>query len=67
MLSSADAQKISDLFYAIDTHVRNDLFHNRIADERDYVSRLITHIGYPCGISISSSDIVRTLRLTWVR
>ncbi len=50
MIPTLEAQIISDLFYLIDTNVRNDLHYNRIADERDYVSRLVTHFNYPFGI-----------------
>lgn len=50
MISTIDAQIISKLFYLLDTNVRNDLYCNRIADERDYVSRLVTHFNYPFGI-----------------
>ena len=50
MISRTDAKVISELFYLLDTNVRNDLYHNRIADERDYVSRLVTHFNYPFGI-----------------
>lgn len=50
MISITDAQVISNLFYFIDSTVRDDLYHDRIADERDYVSRLVTHFNYPLGV-----------------
>lgn len=50
MISTVDAQIISNLFYLLDTNVRNDLYWNRIADERDYLSRIVTHFNYPFGI-----------------
>lgn len=50
MISPREAKIISELFYIIDTNVRNDLYRNLIADERDYVSRLATHFNYPFGI-----------------
>lgn len=50
MTSTTDAQIIANLFYLLDTNVRNDLHNNRIADERDYVSRMVTHFNYPFGI-----------------
>lgn len=50
MISIKDAQIISDLFYSLDANVRNDLYNNRIADERDYVSRMVTHFNFPFGI-----------------
>jgi hypothetical protein len=50
MITKKNALIISDLFYTLDTSVRNDLYQNRIADERDYVSRLVTHFNYPFGI-----------------
>lgn len=50
MISITDAKIISDLFYLLDTNVRDDLYNNRIADERDYVSRMLTHFNYPFGI-----------------
>lgn len=50
MISTKDAQLISNLFYVLDTNVRHDLHNNRISDERDYVSRMVTHFNYPFGI-----------------
>jgi hypothetical protein len=50
MISTKDAQIISNLFYLLDTNVRNDLHHDRISDERDCVSRMVTHFNYPFGV-----------------
>ncbi len=50
MIPINEAKIISELFYRLDMNVRNDLHHKRIADERDYVSRLVTHFNYPFGI-----------------
>lgn len=50
MLKPTEAKVIADLFYFLDKSVRNDLANKRIADERDYVSRLVTHFNYPFGI-----------------
>ena len=44
------AKKISELFYLIDQHTRNDLSNNLIADERDYTSRMISFFNYPFGL-----------------
>jgi len=50
MISPKEASIISELFYILDANVRNDLYNNRIADERDYVSRMVTHFNHPFGI-----------------
>jgi hypothetical protein len=50
MLNTNDAHTISELFYQLDTNVRNDLSKGVIADERDCVSRLVSHLNYPFGI-----------------
>jgi len=50
MLNNLQATSIADLFYLLDTNVRVDLHKGQIADERDYVSRLVTHFNYPFGI-----------------
>lgn len=50
MIPIPAAQLISELFYDLDANVRQDLYHGRIADERDYVSRMVTHFNYPFGI-----------------
>ncbi|MNK11849.1 hypothetical protein D3C87_298980 [compost metagenome] len=50
MLAIKDAVAIAELFYYIDQGVRYDLFNKGVADERDYVSRLVTHFTHPFGI-----------------
>jgi hypothetical protein len=50
MLAINDAMAIADLFYYIDQGVRYDLYNKGVADERDYVSRLVTHFTHPFGI-----------------
>lgn len=50
MLTNALIDRIANLFYNIDKSVRVDLSNDRIADERDYVSRLVTHFNYPFGL-----------------
>lgn len=50
MILDNEAQVIADLLYSIDASVRNDLYNNLVSDERDYVSRLVTHFSYPFGI-----------------
>lgn len=50
MLNNQEAHLISELFYRLDTNVRNDLYKGVIADERDCVSRLVSHLNYPFGI-----------------
>ena len=41
---------IASLIYKADMQVRDDLINGKIADEREYMSRLITLIQYPHGI-----------------
>jgi len=50
MIAIKDAMAIADLFYYIDQGVRYDLYSKRVADERDYVSRLVTHFTHPFGL-----------------
>jgi hypothetical protein len=50
MLNKLNAHFIADLFYRLDIAVRTDLSRGIIADERDYVSRMVTHMNYPFGI-----------------
>lgn len=50
MLDKFESNIIANLFYRLDTAVRIDLSRGIIADERDYVSRMVTHMNYPFGI-----------------
>ncbi|MCR8561955.1 hypothetical protein KXD93_30150 [Mucilaginibacter sp. BJC16-A38] len=50
MLNAENAKVIGNLFNTLDQGVRNDLSRGQIADERDYVSRLVTHFNYPYGL-----------------
>lgn len=50
MLNNYESLLIAELFYLLDTNVRADLSKKQIADERDYVSRLVTTFNYPFGL-----------------
>ena len=50
MLNNYESILIAGLFYLLDTNVRADLSKKQIADERDYVSRLVTNFNYPFGL-----------------
>lgn len=50
MIAVSEARIISELFYRLDKIVRNDLSNNAVADERDCVSRLVSHFNYPFGL-----------------
>ncbi|HWW40791.1 hypothetical protein [Pedobacter sp.] len=49
MLDKIRAELIGELFYRLDIGVRGDLHKGVVSDERDYVSRLVTHLEYPYG------------------
>lgn len=50
MISTKDAEIIAELFYLLDAGVRDNLSKGFIADERDYMSRLVNNFNYPYGI-----------------
>jgi hypothetical protein len=55
MLNPQEALLVADLFYSLDSAVRHGLHRTLIADERDYISQLVTHCNYPNGIFNSYS------------
>lgn len=57
MVNTQDAQKIAALFYNIDSLTRNALCKKMIADERDYVSRLVTYFDLVNLYKISSNSL----------
>lgn len=57
MLAQKDAKEIADLFYSMDTQVREDLQIGEIANERDYVSRLLTLFNYPLRFKINNPTL----------